>query len=891
MPTTLRLLILEDEPNDAELELAALKEAGYDCQWERVETREDFLTHLDAADYDLILSDYKLPRFDGLAALSLIMERKINIPFILVSGTLGEDAAIEGLKAGAIDYVLKSRLSRLGPVVRRALEEHAERVQRQRAEEALRRIEWLLNPKSELEEPYEPPYGNLIELNTSRVILDLVGEDILTEIVQDYIALLGTSGAIYETNGDYALGIFSSGWCQFLDCASRKLCDTDDNTEALAGGKWHCHESCWKDASKASIEAGQPVDIECSGGIHLYAVPIRAGEEIVGSMNVGWGDPPTDAEKLREIAGKYGVSMDELREQARSYQSRPIFIIEAAKRRIDVSATLIGNIVHRKQAKEALRHSEAKFRTLYESSSDAVMLLDAECFLDCNPAALAMFGCATQEEFRGKHPADLSPPTQPDGTDSMALANEQIATAMKEGSCKFEWMHRRISGEDFPAEVTLSAMELGGCHVLQALVRDITERKEAEAALKESAQRFKTRTLELRDSLKRIEDTNLRLQEANRHKSRFLSSMSHELRTPLNAILGFCDLLAGRFFGELNEKQIDYVKQMDDSGKHLLALINDLLDMAKIDAGAMSLELEDLPPSEFIDATVAMMNTQFRKKRLTVETTVDPAITVITADGRKCKQIMLNLLSNAVKYTPEGGRIEIRADREGDHIRVSVSDTGVGIKPDELDDIFSEFHQADQVRDEQLGGTGIGLALTRRLVELHEGEIGAKSEPGKGSAFWFTLPLRKQTRGKTVAQKTESENDKAAVTGRRILVAEDNEVNLSMMLDMLSVHNHKVAVAKNGQEAIDLAQSHKPELILMDIRMPVIDGLEATRRLRAMAEFADIPILALTASAGHKSEERCLAAGCTAHLAKPIQTKELFAALQQYLGARGDSVQ
>ncbi len=415
----------------------------------------------------------------------------------------------------------------------------------------------------------------------------------------------------------------------------------------------------------------------------------------------------------------------------------------------------------------------------------------------------------------------------------------------------------------------------------------IVERKHTEKELAEERRNLertvKSRTEEVRESLKTLKDTNLRMEEANRHKNRFLSSMSHELRTPLNAILGFADLMQGQFFGKLNEKQLNYVRQIDGSGKHLLDLINDLLDMAKIDAGAMELEPEEINPEECMNAVMVMMNTQFRKKRQTVEMSVDPAVTCVIADARKCKQIMLNLLSNAVKYTPEGGRIEVRTKREGSFLRVEVSDTGVGIEPEEQEKIFSEFHQADHMRDEQLGGTGIGLALTRRLVALHGGDIGVESKPGRGSTFWFTLPLRKSAPKEPATKEDETEAARAVVTGRRILVAEDNDVNMSMILDMLRVHDHEMAVAKNGKEAVDLAQSHKPELILMDIRMPVMDGLEATRQLRAIPEFADVPIIALTASAGSEAEQRCLDAGCTEHLTKPVQSKELFAVLQRHL--------
>ncbi len=240
--------------------------------------------------------------------------------------------------------------------------------ERKQTEEALQRIQWLLTKGTENEAPVETPrqqpYGDLTKLNTNRLILDSVGADILSDIANDFLSLLDTSTAIYEKNGDYALGLFSSGWCQFLDNASRNLCGTDGSQEALACGKWHCHESCWTEASRAAIETGQPADIECNGGIHLYAVPIRAGSEVVGAINFGYGDPPRNEHKLQEIAQKYAIASDELLEQAEGYESRPHFIIEIAKERLLTSARLIGEIVERKQTEErlAMAHGELESR-------------------------------------------------------------------------------------------------------------------------------------------------------------------------------------------------------------------------------------------------------------------------------------------------------------------------------------------------------------------------------------------------------------------------------------------------------------------------------------------------------------------------------------------------
>ncbi len=227
--------------------------------------------------------------------------------------------------------------------------------ERYQAEEELRRIEWMLSKKTikEKEKP-TPLYGDLSELNTSRLILDAVGQDVLKDIASDFLGLLETSSAIYEKNGDYALGIFASSWCQFMDQASRGLCETDDNKEAMNCGKWLCHESCWKDSAKVAMSTGKPSDIECAGGIHMYAVPIFAGKEAVGAINFGYGDPPRDKETLEKLAEKYKVTVEILEKKANEYKSRPPYIIEIAKDRLQASANLIGEIVTRKIAEKEL---------------------------------------------------------------------------------------------------------------------------------------------------------------------------------------------------------------------------------------------------------------------------------------------------------------------------------------------------------------------------------------------------------------------------------------------------------------------------------------------------------------------------------------------------------
>jgi PAS domain S-box-containing protein len=269
------------------------------------------------------------------------------------------------------------------------------------AEARLRDIEWMLSPKPLQESIYQPEnpdhYGDLTELNSNGIILKSLGQELLRSIANDYIELLGTSSAIYEKNGDYAFGIFASSWCRMLDGASRKLCNTANNTEALNSGKWLCHESCWTECSRFSIAEGRPVDIECNGGIRMYSEPIMAGGRVIGAINFGYGDPPEDKTKLQKIADLYQIEYDNLLKEALAYKSRPPFIIEMAKKRLHGTARLIGSMVEKTLSEKALKDSEEKFKNIITSSPSAMYFFQLEednrlVLIGANPEADRLIG-------------------------------------------------------------------------------------------------------------------------------------------------------------------------------------------------------------------------------------------------------------------------------------------------------------------------------------------------------------------------------------------------------------------------------------------------------------------------------------------------------------------
>jgi signal transduction histidine kinase len=238
-----------------------------------------------------------------------------------------------------------------------------------------------------------------------------------------------------------------------------------------------------------------------------------------------------------------------------------------------------------------------------------------------------------------------------------------------------------------------------------------------------------------------IQDKSRQLEVANKHKSEFLANMSHELRTPLNAIIGFSEVLLERFFGEVNDKQADYLKDIHSSGRHLLSLINDILDLSKVEAGRMDLEPSTFDLASALSNAMTLVRERAQQHGIVMGQQVDPNLGEITADERKFKQIVLNLLSNAVKFTPDKGRIDVSARREDDNIVVAVHDTGIGIAPEDQAAVFEEFRQVGANYKSKQEGTGLGLALTKKFVELHGGRIWLESETGKGSTFTFTIPI------------------------------------------------------------------------------------------------------------------------------------------------------
>ncbi len=382
-----------------------------------------------------------------------------------------------------------------------------------------------------------------------------------------------------------------------------------------------------------------------------------------------------------------------------------------------------------------------------------------------------------------------------------------------------------------------------------------------------------------------------RAEAANVAKSAFLANMSHEIRTPLNAISGMTWLIKR---DGLPPRQAERLARIDAAGHHLLEIIDAVLDLSKIEANRLTLEDARVSLGALVANVTAMLSDRARAKAVRLLADVQPCAHTLRGDPTRLQQALLNYAGNAVKFT-ETGSVTLRVRIEQDDpdavlVRFEVQDTGVGIAPDKIARLFTPFEQADNSTTRRFGGTGLGLAINRQLARLMGGEVGVSSMPGVGSTFWFTARLAKCDRvdescGSAASSPPRSAEDilRQELPGRRILVAEDEPTNLEVMLGLLESAGQVVDVARDGAEALALASRHRYDLILMDMQMPVMDGLEATRRLCALGPKIAAPILALTANAFADDRARCLDAGMSDFIAKPYEVDALFETLVKWL--------
>lgn len=668
----LRILHLEDDPMDAELISAALAADGIVCECSRTATQAGFVSALEMP-WDLILSDYSLPGFDGISAQRLAAERRPEIPFVFVSGTMGEDVAIERLKAGATDYVLKHRLARLPAAVRRALLEARNKEERKRATAEVRRLNAELEARvvqrtAELAAANEELARREMELEKAKSFLD--------SIVENLPAMLFVK-----------------------DARDRRF-------------------------------------------VRLN----RAGEELLGIDR-------------RELLGR----------------------------------------------------------------------TDHDLF----PAPLANhFTQVDSDVLQGRTP--------------VSTGDEVIATRRR-GARILHTKKIPITGAD------------GRPEYLLGIALDVTERRHAE----EEARLAK-----------------LEADRANRAKSQFLSRMSHDLRTPLNAILGFAQLLESA--GDLSDEQNDSVRQIRRGGEHLLELISDILDFARIEAGQLSLSVESLNVADVLREVFALVRPLADARRICLQHAPGVERAHVRADRRRFKQILMNLVGNAVKYNHDEGSVTVSAEQTPRGIRIRISDTGPGIALAERALLFQPFERlsADQ---RGIEGTGLGLSVAKGLLESMQGAIGIEAATA-GATFWVELPEAAAEKTNVPTRRAQPAVDPTLHGSGTVLYIEDNRSNIRLLERLLGrrpgVH---LISSETAAEGLRRAAQDRPGLVFLDLHLPDLGGEQVLERLRSDEGTRQIPVVVLSADATHAQTERLLNAGANGYLTKPLVLPAVLAMIDQHL--------
>ena len=527
--------------------------------------------------------------------------------------------------------------------------------------------------------------------------------------------------------------------------------------------------------------------------------------------------------------------------------------------------------IERRSFERALRENAVKFESVFRYSLDPISiqnLADLK-FIDVNDAFLRASGYS-REEVLGHDPFELEMIASND-----ELSRVGVALAKHGKAHNVEVRFRKRDGETTPTLVSASILELGGYDCVLVIMRDIAALKQAEA---------------------QIVAASVAAQSATRAKSEFLAGMSHEIRTPMNAMLGMADLL---WESRLAPEQREYVRIFRTTGNSMLKLIDDILDLSKVEAGRLTLESAEFDLRESIDNTIEALEIRSREKGLALTCEVDPEVpAVATGDALRLRQILFNIVGNAIKFT-ECGTVAVRvtpaaAGNAERAIRFAVSDTGIGIPSDRIQQIFEEFTQVDSSTTRKYGGTGLGLAIANRLVHLMGGEIEVESELGRGSTFHFVVPIVSAlpvAAGSSVAEPEAPPSARSAAGSTqwrslRILLAEDAEDNRALIRAYLAKTRHVIDTAEDGAAAVEKYRTGKYDLVLMDVQMPVMDGHAAARAIRDFERETGTPrtpIYTLTAFAFRDDAEKTRAAGCDGHLTKPIKKATLLALLEDHL--------
>jgi PAS domain S-box-containing protein len=778
MKTTLRILVVEDSEDDALLELHLIKKAGFSVEYERVETAEEMKKLLKESTWDIILSDYAMPHFNGLEALSILKKSGIDIPFIIISGTIGEEVAVEALQAGAHDYLMKNNLKRLLPAIERELREADNRAEHKLLEQKQKLAEEAL---IESEERFR-----LIAENTADTIavLDL-------DLNFKYI-----SPSVYKLRG-YTI--------------EESLEQTFDQVFTPAS------------LLKVKKVYADQMTLEENGNADPSRTILLELEEYHKDGSTIWVE----------------VSISIIRD----FNSKPRQILTATR-----------DITLRRKAVEELRI----LSRAVEQSPASIVITDIEGNIKyINSKFTEITGYTLEEAFR-QNPrilksGEMSPDHYKDLWHTITSGNEWTG----------EFHNKKKSGELYWERASLSPIynEHGDITHFLAIKEDITEKKQ------------------LIDNLILAKN---KAEESDRLKSAFLANMSHEIRTPMNGILGFSELL--KMPGLSGEQQQEYIKIIEKSGARMLNIINDIVEISKIESGIAKVNLTETQINQQTQQVYKTFKTQAEDKgiQITLLNGLPTDESLVITDRDKVNSVLTNLVKNAIKFTFHGS-IEFGYNLKNNELEFFVKDTGIGIPNDRQKAIFDRFVQADIADSRAFQGAGLGLSISKAFVEMLGGKIWVESESGNGSTFYFTIPHTTKSSNEISSETNIASNETAINLPRKlkILITDDDEVSSILMSIAFKKFSSEQIKAISGIQSIEICRNNPDiDLIMMDLKMPGMDGYEATRQIRKFNK--KVIIIAQTAFALSGDREKALAAGCNDYIPKPLNLDSLKLLIQKH---------
>lgn len=811
------ILIIEDDKWLNGLIKKKLEEEGFHTS--SATGGDEAIEKVGLKDYVLLLLDYNLPGMTGKEVVERLHESRRSVPFIVMTGRGDEQIAVEMMKLGARDYLVKEAgfMDILPQVVSRVLRQLTIERKLEKAE---------------------------VRLQESQRSLSTLMSNL--------------PGMAYRCKNDRHRTM------TFVSDGSKELTGYHPS-DLIEDGKITYLQLIHKDDQKMVMKKIQSALSEKNPYQLTYRV--RSAE---------------DEEKWVWEKGS-GVFSPE----------GELLALEG----------FITDITKPKKVEDELQESEKRFRSLFEQSNDAVFLHDMKGnILDVNSRAAAMLGydinlLTNRGSSVFKNTADLK---------GLKRAVEDAAEC---GHTRFETQVTNSNGDviDIDISARIVDREKG---IVQGIARDITERKKAEEEISSYAKQIEKKNEELDAALKEAVTSKKHLEQnaaqmkillqelqmakeaaeaANRAKSAFLANMSHELRTPLNSIIGFTDLIRGGTAGELNEKQAEYLDTVSRSGKHLLGLINDVLDLAKVEAGKLKMEPRLFDLTKLLETSLEMVKSMAIKNHISLSREFDDAGKLF-ADDQKVRQIVYNLLSNAIKFTPDGGKAGLKVIRSQEEVIITVSDNGIGIKNKDLPTVFGEFQQVDDSYTRKFKGTGLGLSLSKKFVEMHGGRIWVESVFGQGSQFSFSLPIVKSEMGVVEETDEARKTEDIQIAGKVALLVDDEKTNLLLASETLKNAGYKTYKADSGYLALELANEIHPDVILLDIQMPEMDGIAVLKALRANPDTTGIPVIAMTAHAMKGDRESFLNTGFNGYIGKPIDVTTFPNEVQQVLKANRTAI-